>query len=85
MANEGKCPVMHGAHREKAGGSTANRHWWPQQINLKILHQNPPASDPLGEAFDYATEVAKLDVAALKRDLEQLMTTSEDWWPADYG
>jgi len=63
----------------------ANRDWWPNQLNLKILKQNCPGSDPLGEAFDYAEEFGKLDFAALKKDLYALMTDSQDWWPADYG
>ncbi|WP_298389823.1 catalase/peroxidase HPI, partial [Ruegeria sp.] len=78
--NTGKCPVMHGA----AGGRT-NRDWWPNQLNLSILHQHGPASNPMGEAFDYAEEFKKLDLKALKEDLYALMTDSQDWWPADYG
>ena len=76
----GKCPVMH-------GGSTVrtNRDWWPDQLNLAILHQNSPVSDPMGTEFDYAEEFKKLDLEALKKDLIELMTTSQDWWPADYG
>jgi catalase-peroxidase len=65
--------------------TTANQHWWPNQLNLKILHQNPPAGDPMGGEFNYAEEFKSLDLAALKKDLEKLMTTSQDWWPADYG
>jgi catalase-peroxidase len=65
--------------------TTANQHWWPNQLNLKILHQNPPAGDPMGGEFNYAEEFKSLDLAALKKDLENLMTTSQDWWPADYG
>ncbi|MDA7966710.1 MAG: catalase/peroxidase HPI, partial [Ruegeria sp.] len=71
---------MHGA----AGGRT-NRDWWPNQLNLSILHQHGPASNPMGEAFDYAEEFKKLDLKALKEDLYALMTDSQDWWPADYG
>ena len=78
-----KCPVMHNAHT--AQGSTANQHWWPNQLNLNILHQGSPASDPLGDDFDYAEEFATLDLAAVKKDLTTLMTDSQDWWPADYG
>ncbi len=85
MTTQGKCPVMHGPGRHKAGGSTSNQHWWPEQVNLKLLHQNPPASDPMGEAFDYAAAFASLDFEALKQDLVDLMTDSQDWWPADYG
>tara|TARA_Y100001970_G_scaffold293811_1_gene443411 strand:- start:5549 stop:7702 length:2154 start_codon:yes stop_codon:yes gene_type:complete len=64
---------------------TSNRDWWPNQLNLSILHQNSPASNPMGEAFDYATEFGKLDLEELKKDLFELMTDSQDWWPADYG
>ena len=78
-----KCPVMHNAHT--AQGSTANQHWWPNQLNLNILHQGSPASDPLGDDFDYAAEFASLDLAAVKNDLTTLMTDSQEWWPADYG
>ncbi|MFT7623757.1 MAG: catalase-peroxidase, partial [Myxococcota bacterium] len=85
MKGENKCPVMHGANRQSAGGSTSNQHWWPNQLNLNILHQNAPASDPMGETFDYAAEFARLDLAALKTDLRELMTASQSWWPADYG
>jgi catalase-peroxidase len=83
--NGGKCPVMHGSHAHAASGSMANQHWWPDQLNLKMLHQNPPMMNPLGEGFDYAREFKTLDFKALKKDLEKLMTTSQDWWPADYG
>jgi catalase-peroxidase len=76
----GKCPVMHGS----AKGHT-NRDWWPHQLNLKILHQQPPAANPMGAGFDYARAFKNLDLAALKRDLTALMTDSQDWWPADYG
>ncbi|MCX6526008.1 MAG: catalase/peroxidase HPI [Actinobacteria bacterium] len=68
-----------------AVGSTANEHWWPNQLSLRTLHQNSPASDPMGEEFDYAEEFKSLDLAAVKQDLAELMTTSQDWWPADYG
>ncbi len=83
MSTKGKCPVMHHAHT--AAGSSANQHWWPEQLNLKVLHQNSPASNPLGEDFNYAEEFKKLDLSALQKDLEELMTDSQDWWPADYG
>ncbi len=82
---KGKCPVLGGAHRQKATGSTANQQWWPNQLNLKMLHQNSPLIDPMGEAFDYAKEFESLDLEALTKDLDALMTTSQDWWPADYG
>jgi len=81
----GKCPVMHGANKAASTGTTANQHWWPEQLNLKILSQNAPQVGPLGEAFNYAEEFKKLDLKALKKDLADLMTDSQDWWPADYG
>ncbi len=84
--SEKGCPVMHGAHStHTAVGSTANQHWWPNQLNLRVLHQHHPAADPLGDDFDYATEFEALDYEALKQDLHDLMTDSQDWWPADYG
>jgi catalase-peroxidase len=76
----GKCPVMH-----TAAGVQSNRDWWPNQLNLKILHQNSSLSNPMGGAFNYAEEFKKLDLKALKQDLYALMTDSQDWWPADYG
>ena len=72
-------------NRHTAASAMSNRDWWPNQLNLSILHQNSPKGNPLGEAFNYAEEFEKLDYAALKKDLGQLMTTSQDWWPADYG
>jgi catalase-peroxidase len=77
---ESNCPFHHAA-----GGGTSNRQWWPDQLNLRILQQNCPASDPLGADFDYAAAFASLDLAAVKRDLAALMTDSQDWWPADFG
>ncbi len=85
MADESKCPVMGGSHQHTAAGTTANQHWWPNQLNLKILQQSSPLSDPMGEDFNYAEEFKTLDLDALQKDLDALMTTSEDWWPADYG
>ena len=85
MTTESKCPVLGGSHRHTAVGATANQHWWPNQLNLKVLHQNNPLSDPMGEEFNYAEEFNKLDLDALKNDIEAMMTTSQDWWPADYG
>ena len=85
MKTESKCPVLGGAHRHTAVGTTSNQHWWPNQLNLKILHQNSPLSDPMGKAFTYAEEFKTLDLDALKKDIDALMTTSQDWWPADYG
>ena len=81
----GKCPFMAASNASKPAGSSANQHWWPNQLNLKVLHQNEPASDPMGVAFDYADEFKSLDLDALIRDLHALMTDSQDWWPADYG
>jgi catalase-peroxidase len=83
MSNEEKCPVLHNDH--SARGSQANQHWWPNQLNLNILHQGHPASNPMDADFDYAKEFTSLDLAALKADLAALMTDSKDWWPADYG
>ena len=80
----GKCPVMHVQSSVTSGGTT-NRDWWPNQLNLRVLHQNPVAGNPLGADFNYAEEFKKLDLKALKQDLYALMTNSQDWWPADYG
>ena len=81
----GKCPVMHGAALQSTHSVRGNKDWWPNQLNMKILHQNAPASDPMGLDFDYSEEFKKLDLKALKSDLHALMTDSQDWWPADYG
>ncbi|MDA1093563.1 MAG: catalase/peroxidase HPI [Acidobacteria bacterium] len=83
MTTESKCPVMGGAHTHT--GTTANLRWWPNQLNLKVLHQNSPMSNPMDEGFNYADEFKTLDLDALKKDIETVMTTSQDWWPADYG
>ena len=86
MSNENsKCPVTGASKKPTAGSGTSNRDWWPNQLNLKVLHQNSSMSNPMGEAFNYAEEFKKLDLAALKKDLYALMTDSQDWWPADYG
>jgi catalase-peroxidase len=86
MSNEhSKCPVTGKTSRPIAGSGTSNRDWWPNQLNLRILHQNPPAGNPMGEKFNYAKEFKKLDLRALKEDLYALMTDSQDWWPADWG
>jgi catalase-peroxidase len=81
MTEESKCPVT----GKMSGRGTSNRDWWPNQLNLRILHQNSPLSNPMGENFNYAEEFKKLDLAALKQDLYALMTDSQDWWPADFG
>jgi len=85
MSTEAKCPVMSGAHKHTVAGATTNADWWPNQLNLKILHQNSPLSDPMGKEFNYAEEFKTLDLDAVIKDLHALMTTSQDWWPADYG
>jgi catalase-peroxidase len=87
----GECPVMgasaatDASYRHTAAGAMSERDWWPNQLNLAILHQNPPAGNPMGAGFDYAKEFEKLDLAALKRDIATMLSTSQDWWPADYG
>ncbi len=85
MDDIGKCPVMHGSVTTNSGVSTTNRDWWPNQLNLNILHQNDKRSNPMSLDFDYREEFKKLDYQALKKDLNDLMTDSQDWWPADYG
>ena len=82
---EGKCPVMHGAMTSNSSTGQSNKDWWPDALNLNILHQHDRKSNPLGEDFNYREEFQKLDYAALKKDLNDLMTDSQDWWPADYG
>jgi len=85
MNEESKCPVTGGANRQATRRGTSNRDWWPNQLNLRILHQHSHMSNPMGEEFNYAEEFNKLDLDALKKDLYALMTDSQDWWPADYG
>jgi len=85
MSEESKCPVTGRTGKSIAGGGTSNRDWWPDQLNLKILHQHSSLSNPMGEAYNYAEEFKKLDLKALKKDLYALMTDSQDWWPADWG
>lgn len=85
MSDEKKCPVTGRSSGQVAGGGTSNRDWWPNQLNLNILHQHSCKSNPMGEGFDYAEEFKKLDLAAVKKDLFALMTDSQEWWPADYG
>src|SRR6267142_2402689 len=82
---EAKCPVKVGARRHTVAGAPTNAGWWPDQLNLKILHQNSPLSDPMGKTFNYAEEFKTLDLNAVIKDLHVLMTASQDWWPADYG
>jgi catalase-peroxidase len=83
MSSESKCPVAGGAHRHTVGATNAG--WWPNQLNLKILHQHSPLSDPLDKKFNYAKQFKSLDLNAVVKDLHALMTASQDWWPADYG
>ena len=80
--SEARCPVVHAAHPTEGAG---NRSWWPSQLNLKILRKHSPAADPMDPGFDYAAEFATLDLAEVKRDIVDVLTTSQDWWPADYG
>ena len=83
--NESRCPVMHGARGNAAGGGTSNRDWWPNQLKLNVLHQHSALSNPMGGDFDYAEAFESLDFDAVKKDIFELMTASQDWWPADYG
>ena len=85
MSDECKCPVTGMTAKPVSGRGPSNREWWPNQLNLKILHQNSHMSNPMGEAFNYAEEFKKLDLEAVKKDLYALMTDSQEWWPADYG
>ena len=83
--NVGKCPVMHGAVTTNSASGTSNREWWPNQLNIGILHQHDQKSNPMGANFNYREEFKSIDYKALKKDLHDLMTDSQDWWPADYG
>ena len=85
MSNETKCPFEGGVRKHSASGASTNADWWPNQLNLKVLHQHSTKSDPMGEAFNYAEEFKSLDLNAVIEDLHALMTDSKDWWPADYG
>jgi catalase-peroxidase len=80
-----KCPVMHGASKHMQAGARLNGDWWPNQLNLKVLHQHTALSSPMGEAFNYAEAFKTVDLAALRKDIDKVMTTSQDWWPADFG
>ena len=81
--SEGKCPFT-GVRRHNAGSGPTNADWWPNQLNIKVLRQNSPQSDPMGKEFNYAEEFKSLDLNAVIKDLHALMTDSQDWWPADY-
>ena len=83
--NAGKCPIMHGAVTSNSASGTSNREWWPNQLNIGILHQHDQKSNPMGANFNYREEFKSIDYKALKKDLHDLMTDSQDWWPADYG
>ena len=85
MSNEAKCPFSGGARQQAVAGAKTNADWWPNQLNLKILHQHSEKSDPMGGTFDYAKAFKSLDLNAVVKDLHALMTDSQDWWPADYG
>ena len=82
---EGKCPFAPAEQRHTTAAALSNSDWWPEQLNLKILHQNSPVTNPMGAGFNYAKEFSSLDLASVKKDLNNLMTDSQDWWPADYG
>jgi catalase-peroxidase len=81
----GKCPVMHGAAKQMTSSARTNGDWWPNQLNLRVLHQHSNLSNPMGKKFDYAKAFKKLDLKAVKKDIVAVMTTSQDWWPADFG
>src|SRR5271163_861989 len=82
---DAKCPVAHGLRRHTVAGAPTNAGWWPEQLNLKILHQHSALSDPMDKEFNYAEEFKTLDLNAVIKDLHALMTDSQDWWPADFG
>lgn len=84
-ATTGGCPVAHGDRLPHPTQGGANTHWWPNRLNLKLLAKNPAVADPMGEEFDYAAEFKTLDLPAVKADIQEVLTTSQDWWPADFG
>jgi catalase-peroxidase len=83
MTEDSKCPVTGKTNKPTAGRGASNRDWWPNQLNLRMLHQNSTLANPLGGAFNYAEEFKKLDLEAVKKDICALMTDSQEWWPAD--
>ena len=85
MSTESKCPFAGATHTQAVSGARTNAAWWPNQLNLKILHQHSSLSSPMERAFSYAEEFKTLDLDAVVKDLHALMTDSQDWWPADYG
>ena len=85
MANESKCPFMGGPKGQNGTSSVSNQGWWPNQLNLSVLHQNSAQSDPMDKDFNYAEEFKTLDLNEIKKDIIELMTKSQNWWPADYG
>jgi len=85
MSGDAKCPFSNGARKHTVAGTPSNANWWPDQLNLKILHQHSQLSNPMGESFNYTEEFKSLDLDAVIKDLQALMTASQDWWPADYG
>ena len=85
MSDPAKCPFPHGVSQHAGASLPRNADWWPNQLNLDILHQQSSKSDPMGEAFDYAAAFEALDLDAVVADLRALMTDSQDWWPADFG
>src|ERR1700730_4909827 len=85
VSPESKCPMHSGTRRHTAAWTPSNADWWPNQLNLKILHQQSPLSDPMDKEFNYAEEFKSLDLDAVVKDLHALMTDSQDWWPADFG
>ena len=78
-------PVVGGTHKHTVGRGTTNQDWWPNQLKLNVLHQRSSKSNPMGEGFNYAKEFKSLDLVAVKKDLRELMTQAQDWWPADFG